>query len=95
MKTINNLLAVEPLVSSHDTREAQSRSKMLVSDRLLPHVVKATVVFDFSNQTFSLKPGDSVYFKTEIYQNVHVMKVFSKEDKNFMLIPFDQVIGID
>jgi hypothetical protein len=87
MKTLNKLVAVEPIVLDTDKTNAPARGLDL-SDRMVIKLVPTKVVF--SSETFQAQ--GTVYFRTDIVAHASARQKFELNGKSFVLIPEDMVI---
>lgn len=90
MKTVNDLVALEPFEDNHNKSVTISGIALL---QQFHELVKLKVVFAPSDG--SLSEGQSVFVRADIKKNAFALQVYSKDEKRFILVPKSMLVGVE
>lgn len=89
--TLNDHVALQPLVFDHDKGQSQQTVKGFVgTDKLAKTLVSTKVVF----RSKQFNPGDEVYLRADVYNIPQSKNIFKLEDKEFILLPESLVVAV-
>lgn len=92
IKTVNNQLAVKPLVVEHEDNNSREAVKGFVStDKLMKSIVTSTVVFKSEKYI----PGQKVYFHADVMNHPFTKKILVINKEEFILLPEGLVLAAE
>lgn len=89
-KTLNGLVALEPLVLEHKTKPEATTSRFQTTDRLRNDLVKTKIVFDSEDY----KQGDTAFVLAELDGTPHARKVYEEDGKKFIMVPKQALVMV-
>lgn len=91
IKTLNDHVALQPLVFDHDKGQSQQTVKGFVgTDKLAKTLVTTKVIF----QSKQFSPGEEVYLRADVYNMPQAKNILKIEDKEFILLPESVVLAV-
>jgi hypothetical protein len=91
IKTLNDLVAIKPLIFDHDKGEKKEMVKGFVgSDKLMKTIITSEVIF----QSKSFKTGEKVFLRADAYQLPYVKNILNIDGTEFVLVPESIIIAV-
>ncbi len=92
IKTLNDHVAIKPLVFDHDKGQGQ---KMVAgfygTDKLAKSIITSVVVFESGK----FKTNEKVYLKADAYNSPQAKNVMKINDVEFVLLPESLIVAVE